>query len=358
MYKEIKQKIERHQKFLEHKETDRPIIGFYIGGWESLDRYFKKPENLFEKGVIIANELTTDKFYNMYKSYSKNIKYNDDFVHSLEPFQSIPWVEAACGCPIIFTGKNFWSQKIGFDKSKAKIENIKIRNNPWITKYAEFIKFLAHEFPHYPIGQSILRGPLDVMCAMVGDSETIYNLYDEPDFIKKGLSIIADVFNEFIRIQYNYTPKYKDGHVIGQYYIWTPGTVCRIQEDAMALINPDHYIEYVFENDVKITSRTKYSFYHIHSSGMFLINEIVRNKNLNIIQVSKDEGNIKLSDFIVGLKAIQSAGMSVLVKGRFDENDIDILRKHLDKRALAIGFVIDSIKETDELKSYLDNLRW
>lgn len=166
----------------------------------------------------------------------------------------------------------------------------------------EFIKFLAHEFPNYPIGQSILRGPLDVICAMVGDIETIYNFYDKPKFVKEGLSIIANVFNEFVRVQNIYTPKYQDGYVIGQYHIWSPGTVCRIQEDAMALINPEQYIEYIYENDVKITSGTEYNLYHIHSTGIVLIDQIFKNNNLSIIQVSKDEVNITVQDLIESFK--------------------------------------------------------
>ena len=58
------------------------------------------------------------------------------------------------------------------------------------------------------------------------------------------------------------------------------------------------------------------------------------------------------------MKTIQNAGISVLVKGRFDKDDIDMMRKNLDKRALALGCVVDSKKEADELKEYLLNLSW
>ncbi|MDK2934181.1 MAG: hypothetical protein PWP27_1991 [Clostridiales bacterium] len=358
MNEKIAQRIDRHRRFLKYEETDRPIIGFYIGGWESLSRYSDNSESLFPKGLISYDDLTTDKFYEMYKNYAENLLYDDDFVRTLDPVPSIPWIEAACGCPINFTGKNFWSQKIGFEKTQESLDNMPISDNPWIKKYGEFVKFLASEFPDYAIGQSILRGPLDVMCALVGDSETIYNLYDEPEFIKKGLRIFSDVFNEFIRIQNMYTPKYHDGYGIGQFYMWTPGTVCRIQEDSMALITPGHYDEYVYEADVKITSETEYSLYHVHATGMFIMDKIVRNKNLSIVQVSKDEGNTKLSDLIDGMETIQNAGISVLIKGRFDKDDIDLMRKRLDKRALALGCVVDSIKEADELKEYLLNLNW
>ncbi|MGE4284474.1 MAG: hypothetical protein AB7G87_12280 [Clostridia bacterium] len=358
MKERIAERIDRHRRFLKYGETDRPLVGFYVGGWEGLSRYSENSESLFPKGIISADDVTTDKFAEMYKNYARNLLYDDDFVHTLDPVPSIPWIEAACGCPIKFTGKNFWSQQVGVEGAKKSIAAMPIKDNPWIKKYGEFIKYLASEFPDYAIGQSILRGPLDVLCALAGDTEIIYGLYDEPEFVKEGLDVISNVFNEFISVQKEYTPKYHGGYGIGQFFMWAPGTVCRIQEDAMAIITPDHYDEYVYEADVKITSETEYSLYHVHATGMFIMDKIVRNKNLNIIQVSKDEGDTTLSDLIEGMETIQKAGMSVLIKGKFDKDDIDMMRKRLDRRALALGCVVDDHKAAQELKEYLVNVNW
>lgn len=358
MDKKIEQKLDRHRRYLKYGETDRPIIGFYIGGWEGLSRYAENSESLFPKGFISAEDVTIENFREMYKNYAKNHFYDDDFVHTLDPVPSIPWSEAACGCPIYFTGKNFWSQKIGFEKIRESLDYIKISDNPWIKKYSEFLKYLASEFPDDAIGQSILRGPMDVLCALVGESETIYNLYDEPEFTKKSLGKLSEVFNEFLRVQIANTPEYYGGYGIGQMYMWTPGTTCRIQEDAMALITPNHYDEYVYEADLKITSVTDYSLYHVHATGMFIMDKIVRNKSLSIVQVMKDEGETKISDLIEGMKTIQNAGKSLLVKGKFDKDDIEMMRKNLDKRALALGCVVSTRKEADELKEYLLGLNW
>jgi hypothetical protein len=126
----------------------------------------------------------------------------------------------------------------------------------------------------------------------------------------------------------------------------------------MALITPNHYDEYVYEADVKISSVTEYSLYHTHATGLFIMDKIVRNKNLSIIQVNKDVGDTKVSDLIEGIKTIQNAGISVLIKGAFDKEDIDLLRKQIDKRGLAISCVVNNTKEADELKEYLMNLKW
>ncbi len=358
MDERIARKLERHRKYLKYEDTDRPIIGFYIGGWEGLSRYSENSESLFPIGLINAEDVTIDKFHQMYKNYSKSLSYDDDFVRTLDPVPSIPWVEAASGCPVKFTGKNFWTQKAGFEKTRDSIDSISIKENPWIRKYGEFLNYLASEYPDYAIGQSILRGPLDVLCALVGDTETIYNLYDEPEFTLEALNKLSDVHNEFLRVQFSETPMYRDGYAMGVMNMWTPGTSCRIQEDAMALITPEHYEEYVYDMDVKITSVTEYSLYHVHATGVFIIDKILKNKNLNIVQVSKDEGDTKLEDILEGMKKIQNAGKCVLVKGKFNRDDIELMGKHLDKRALALGCVVSDIKEADEQKEYLLNIKW
>jgi hypothetical protein len=358
MNEKIAQKLDRHRKFLKFGETDRPILGFYIGGWEDLSRYSEDSESLFPKGIINAEDITIEKFYKLYKNYSKCLDYDDDFVRTLDPVPSIPWVEAASGCPVKFTGKNFWSQKIGFERANESLHNIPVNDNPWIRKYGDFIRYLASEYPEHAIGQSILRGPLDILCAMVGDSETIYNLYDEPEFTKNALEKLSDIHNEFLRVQFRNTPKYYDGYAIGVMNMWTPGTTCRIQEDAMAIITPNHYEEFVYDIDVKITSVTEYSLYHVHATGMFVMDKIVQNKNLDIVQVAKDEGDTKIEDLLEGMKKIQNAGKSVLVKGKLNKDDIDLLKKHVDRRALALGCVVNNAKEADQIKEYLLNVKW
>ncbi len=225
-------------------------------------------------------------------------------------------------------------------------------------KYAEFVKYLAAEYPDFAIGQSILRGPLDVLCALAGETETIYNFYDEPEFITSSLDKLSDVFNEFISTQFRYTPKYYEGYGLGQFYMWAPGTISRIQEDAVALITPSQYDEFIYDYDVKISSSAQYCLFHTHATTMFIMDRIIRNKNLSIIQVTKDEGNTSLSDLIEGMKMIQKAGKCVLIKGKLDKDDIEMLRSNLDKRALAIGCVVGKRQEADDLKAYLHGINW
>ncbi len=354
----ILETIDRHRRFITFGETDRPIVGFYIGGWEDLSRYSEQSESLFPKGIIEAEDVTIDKFREMYRNYSSHLLYEDDFIRTLDPVPSIPWVESACGCPIKFTGKNFWSQKIGLEQTMASLDRIPVTDNPWIMKYTEFVRFLAEEYPDQAIGQSILRGPLDALCALVGDSETIYSFYDEPEFVKAALDKLGDVFNEFIAAQFRHTPEYYGGYGLGQFYMWAPGTISRIQEDAEALITPAQYDEFIYDSDVKISSSAQYCLCHTHATAMFIMDKIVRNKNLTMVQVSKDEGDTTLSDLLEGMKTIQKSGKGVLIKGKLDHDDIEMMRKHLDKRALAIGCVVANRQEADEMKAHLHGLDW
>lgn len=99
--KHLEEKIEQHKKFLEFSDVDRPLCGCCIGGWENLGRYLKDSDNLFHQGYNQIDKVNTLAFTKVYKRYVKNMDYDDDLIRCIEPFQSIPWCEAAkCALPI------------------------------------------------------------------------------------------------------------------------------------------------------------------------------------------------------------------------------------------------------------------
>ena len=57
----IEDKVDRHRRFLERADTDRPLLGL-IPGWESFSRYVPDTEAFFPKGPVSIDDLTWDRF--------------------------------------------------------------------------------------------------------------------------------------------------------------------------------------------------------------------------------------------------------------------------------------------------------
>ena len=350
-------KIERHCAFLERKNVDRPLIGC-IHGWENLSRYTKDTESFFPAGEVTIHDLSCERFLNMYEDYATTLEVADEVFHTLEPLPFFPWTEAAIGCPIQYTGKNFWSSPFVdwklCDESKKLIDvmhSIPDISQSWLVKYGELLDFLfAHFGEQYPIGQSILRGPLDMAAAVFGDENLLYQFFDQPDLVKEFLVIATEIFLSFIDLQHKCLQSFGDGYVIGTYYIWTPGRCIRLQEDAMAMLSPDLYREFVHPFDCQIASSADYTLFHLHTTGLHLLDFILQNDGVKIIQVSKDEG-VNLKTVLPALQKIQADKKCLLLKGRFTHDELQIITTNLDFRGLCLQALVLNEEEVKEFIS-------
>jgi len=379
MNKSRKEKIERHRAFLEREKTDRPLVGL-IRGWENLSRYVSDTETFFPKGNVAIGDISCDRFITMYQNYVNMIDDADDLFVTLEPLPFFPWTEAAMGCPVRYTGKNFWaspieqimanneyekwdevifdenvpdSGEIDFEKTGEVLDlsGIPEKSKQWIAKYGEFLDSLCQNFAgNYPIGQSILRGPLDMAAAVFGDENMVYLFYDQPSLMKRFLTVATKIFLSFIEVQKDKTPAFEGGYVIGSYYIWTPGTCLRLQEDAMSLLSPELYRKFVHPCDCLIASAAEYSLFHLHSTGLHLLDFLLENEGIRIFQVSKDEG-VDLETILPGLRKIQEADRCLIVKGRLNGEDLQVIKKELDFRGLCVQAVVSTPNESETFLS-------
>lgn len=361
MSDKILEKIERNKVFTSMAETDRPLMGCYIGGWEDLSKYTKSLHTKIKPGIVTADDITTEAFTEMYDNFLPKISYkNDDFVRCLEPVNPIPWSEAALGCPIRFTGKNFWTEHIGqeaFDELVATKPDIS-KNNPWILKYVEFIEFLKERYPNVPVGQSILRGSLDMLCAAVGDQPIIINSMVEPEYVDTGLKYCETILNEICDEQTAHFPKYHGGYGMGFYSLWMDKPAVRIQQDNIALMNPTIYEELIHPSCLRLASHANGCIFHTHATTHYVMKELAANPHLDIVQVSRDAGAVPIESMIQAMQDVQAAGLPVLFKGKLDRNDLELISKKVDKRGLALGIVTDSNETADEAIELMKSINW
>ncbi len=115
----------------------------------------------------------------------------------------------------------------------------------------------------------------------------------------------------------------------------------------MALLSPDLYREFVHPLDRVIASTVEFSLFHLHSSGLHLIDVLLENEELQILQVSKDQG-VNLEKMLPDLQKIQAAGKCLIVKGRLNNSDVQVLKRTLDYSGLCIQAVVLDQKEADD----------
>ncbi len=350
---------EKHLKFWSLEKVDSPLIGFTVGtGLDSWSYWQdnKAAQSLLKLDEISPEDIAPSDFVEdqiKYLKYTESI--DDDIIRSAMPLASIPWMEAITGCKIISTNSSVSASKMFNEISEVEILPF-TSDNIWAKKYFEFFTVYDDVFNgEYPIGQSIIRGPSDILCAILGVENAAMSLIDDPDGAKKVLKQITENLESFLRVQSYLLPKYLDGYVIGQYELWAPEPVIRIQEDYSNLFSSDLYNEFLKPLDKILAGITSYTLIHLHSSSLHLIENFLDVNTIRAFQITKDPNVESVDLMISSLNKVQEFNKPLVVKGRFTKDDYSVLKNNLKPGGLCIQPVVKSKDEVSEILTLLRN---
>lgn len=337
---------ERHSRFWRLDAVERPLVIFTVGGWSPFLQGDQIPQGEVD---LTPGDLRPEVFVRYYKRlFEIERELADDGQRAAQPYPAIPWMEGIIGCAIRRSGEHYWSGKLAGGLSELAGLDYDTTNG-WARTYNDFLDVLAARLPGHPVGQSILRGPADLLAAALGDEAAVLALNDDPDGAAKALETLTDVFIAFVEHQWQHTPAFLDGYVVGQYDIWAPARVIRTQEDAVALYSPRLYRRFVLPCDERLCAMTPYTLMHLHATHIPLLDAILSNRKLGAVQMSKDEGGFTLAQMLPAWQAIQRAGRPLVVKGRFALDEVALLKSSLSPSGLCVQPVVDDVVEAQRL---------
>lgn len=349
----ILEKIQRHRAFWDGTDLGRPLLGFAVGnGGDAWSYWLTNPgaRALWNQRDISPDSIDPRAFVPEQRAYLERTAHiGDDALRTAIPFPSIPWMEAIVGCRVASTDFQFVSRS--FLDNILEYRPVRFDpDNAWVRKYIEFLEVYYQAFGgYYPVGQSVLRGASDLLAALLGPQAAIESLVTEPVLAKRMLEDLNEALFTFLRFQQPYIREFHGGRVLGQYELWAPGTVQRIQEDNLALYSPDLYREFLKPLNVRITRAASYTLLHLHSSALFLLDDLLTLPGVGVYQFSKDEGECSLQVMLPQLRYIQERGKCLLLKGRFDTEDLVQLKRRIAPVHLYLQPVVDSMEEARDM---------
>ena len=348
---------ERHLAFWSLRDVNCPLLGITLGAGQdswSYWQYNSAAQKLMGKENITPEDINPKDFVDEQLRYLElSGRIGDDICRSAMPLASIPWMEAILGCPVISTGSHFSAEKIVDDAESFQSVQI-TKDNPWVNKYLEFIEIYKECFSeNYPVAQSVLRGPSDLAFAMMGVENAAVALLMQPEAMHKLLDYVSIQLEQFLKLQLQSLPKFQGGYVIGQYEIWAPESAIRIQEDSSIHFSPELYDKFLKHNDDRIAGISNYTLIHLHSPSLVLMDKFLEVSNINAFQITKDQGSAKLENMLPGLKKIQKAGKPLIVKGVFDDNDLQLIKTNLSVTGLCLQPVVSNFEEAEQMLAQL-----
>ncbi len=171
-------------------------------------------------------------------------------------------VESSLGCRVIVdhtTGSSRTKPPQGFTQSPLIPEFSK--DNPWVAKMLEFIPALEkHTMGRYPIGITLMRGISDLLSALYGGEEFLFQILEAPDVVKSVVNQLTKYWISFGHCLMDHLPLFHGGTGSFFYGVWCPGKTIWLQEDAAALLSPDLYEEFVHPAVCKVIGNFKHTY--------------------------------------------------------------------------------------------------
>lgn len=345
--------LARHRAFWGCEEVESPLLGIVVGGWS---RFLDNPaaDGLWGEGRLYPDMLEPAKFVADWDELlGQYEELGDDVFHTAQPFPGVPWLEAIAGCPIRRSERHLWAAPV--PDALERLDEIAFdASNSWVVKYMEFLDVFGEKLsPQHAVGQSVVRGPGDVASALLGEERMVFAFHDAPEQMRKLLERLTTLCADFIRAQAAHVPAFHGGSVVGQFEVWAPGWAVRLQDDALGLLSPRLYAEFMGPLHEQLCALSPYNMFHLHTTSLHVLSELLQTAGLGAVEISRDEGVTGLADMLPAFKQVQEAGRPLLVKGRLSQAELLELQRDLSPRGLCLQTVVDTWDEARDLRGLM-----
>jgi hypothetical protein len=343
-------KIEGYKKFWRRDPVKRPLVGFSFKSWLPLDEF--KASSSWKKDAPLTPEMVIPEDFldDQEKLLVEGETMDDDILRGASAAQCVFWGDGILGCKMRVLPGNVvaepmdlsWEEidKIGFDK-----------NAPWYKKYIEFTDVLVKRAGgRYPISHGMLNGPIDYAVSLRGHEQIAVDMMLDPEPAKALIERMGDYFIEVTKEIWKRIPLFHGGYYDAQYNIWAPEPICRLQEDAVAVLSPGLYENFLKPVDSRISATFNSAFIHTHATSMFVLEKMLEIPTLGCYEVNNDVGGPPVSWLAPYLQKIQKAKKSLLIRGSFTPDEARLLMDSLDPAGLYLYIMIEDIREVEPLR--------
>jgi len=344
-------KIAGYRSFWKRDPVRRPLVGFSLVGWFPLDE-FAACRAWGSADYLTPDMIDPEAFLPDHVRILREGEWmDDDIIRGACPGQvAIPWLPAILGCRMRILPHNVLGEerRLNWDDAlRARLD----RRNPWYRKYFEFAAALVRvSAGSFPVSHAAELGPTDLMAALRGHTESVWDMADEPEKSQQLLELTAEMFRDLTRELWATLPLYHGGYFDAQYSLWAPGPIARLQEDATAFYSPAYYRKFVQPVDRWLAAHFANSFIHLHSTSMFLLDAFLECEEIQCFEVNNDALGPPVSEMVPRFRKIQCAGRPLVIRGSFQADEMRLLMDSLEARGLFLNIMVRDRKEVEALR--------
>jgi len=270
------------------------------------------------------------------------------------PYFKIPWIEAVAGCKLEVAAKSdcVWSRHYLNRNWYEKEDSLRL-NEEWTRKLLEFTHYLEQELHgSIPVVQTLMRGPCDMLSAIMGVEEMCMSMATHPTETQELLRLLTDLFIRVASAQVEAVPRFRGGYC-NSFGLWAPGTSIRTQDDQSVSLNPRLYEKFILPFQKNIAQNFDYSVMHLHTgAGLRILDMFLHAEEVSAINVTFDPPpwGPSVEELIPILKKIQTR-KPLIFDGSFTDDELSRILEQLSPRGLLV-FVHSLTPRIDQFGTY------
>ncbi len=347
---QLAESIGRFQRaFWERRTVERPPVGVVNPEVFLPIRYALRSQ----PQVVRPEHITPDAAQTDYEFAAANRRVTcDDWIPFVAPWRAVPWLEAACGCPVHCAAGSMAAG--AFVDELETLANVPIPGDQdWLELMRrETTRLLAAAPDDCFVSPSILRGPSDVLGAMRGQDKFFCDLYDGMEAVAQAAGRVNQLLLEMLDRHFAAVPARHGGfgHIYGY---WSPGPTIAIQEDALGQCSPAVFRDVFRQHNARLVEHLgPHVFFHLHSTGMWHWREVLAIEGLAGLQLTVEANGPQLAELVPVLREIlETSRLILFVDHGFEQ--LPAALGQLPSAGLYLLLRDDQVRDDDEFRRFV-----
>ena len=252
------------QRYIDWWNQDALILGMWGHGFEEPDRapHEEVPEPPPPKDF---EQLHSDPEYAAaYQHYHASRRVcPGEIVPSIRPNPGVVELSAYLGANLEFQEHTVWYRPTLDDTEKWPQPSFDPENK-WFKKMLEMMEILAPMAAgKYAVGFSGISPNLDVLAELRGTGEIMMDLIRNPNWIHEKLLEIEEVYYKVYDRMYDIIKLPDGSSYYAPFMVWGPGKTAQLQCDAMLMVSPDMFDEFIAPGLKRVSEWLDNTIYHV-----------------------------------------------------------------------------------------------
>ena len=227
--------------------------------------------------------------------------------------------------------------------------------NPWSRKLLELMRALVqHSRGRYQVSPTLMRGPADILAALRGATQFPLDFLDTAELVGPALHQCARIWREIARAQLEIISPSPEGFIALEAALraWATARLLWLQEDAMALLSPALYRDFVQPIDEELASLFPCLAFHLHGTALWAIDALIHVPGIDVIELNLEAARCDEPGTIAGWKKIQQH--KPLVMWRLYSEDfpawLAMVLREFPAKGLAIQVSVHNVEEARKVQ--------